>query len=266
MSGTQRSRRPSGRPPVGEPILDRAFRLLRAFADNGESLSLQTLAACSDLPKSTALRIANQLVRVGALERRENGEFVVGLQLLEIASLAPRGHGLRAVALPVMEDLHHVTRQHILLAVREGDEGVLVERLSAADATAVKYRVGGRIPLGETGIGVALLAYAPRGGASGVPGAFGGARPAPETPRDDENGGCVRGHGPEPVAGRPGHHLDRGGADPRSAGRGARCDLSRIARSPRHPGRQPGRDPDREPRDRPRDAGPRSGQADEAAC
>ncbi|SFP70537.1 MULTISPECIES: IclR family transcriptional regulator [Actinomadura] len=161
MSGTQRSRRPSGRPPVGEPILDRAFRLLRAFADNGESLSLQTLAACSDLPKSTALRIANQLVRVGALERRENGEFVVGLQLLEIASLAPRGHGLRAAALPVMEDLHHVTRQHILLAVREGDEGVLVERLSATDATAVKYRVGGRIPLGETGIGVALLAYAP---------------------------------------------------------------------------------------------------------
>ncbi|WP_113699233.1 IclR family transcriptional regulator [Nonomuraea lactucae] len=161
MSGTERPRRPSGRPPVGEPILDRAFRLLRAFVDNGESLSLQTLAARSGLPKSTALRIANQLVRLGALERREDGEFVVGLQLLEIASLAPRGHGLRAAALPVMEDLHHVTRQHILLAVREGDEGVLVERLSAADAMAVKYRVGGRIPLGETGIGLALLAYAP---------------------------------------------------------------------------------------------------------
>lgn len=50
-----------------------------------------------------------------------------------------------------MEDLHHVTRQHILLAVREGDGGVLVERLSAADATAVKYRVGGRIPSARPG-------------------------------------------------------------------------------------------------------------------
>ncbi|WP_367325887.1 IclR family transcriptional regulator [Streptomyces sp. HUAS ZL42] len=161
MSGTQYSGRPSGRPPVGEPILDRAFRLLRAFTSDGESLPLQTLAVRSGLPKSTALRIANQLLRLGALERRDDGEFVVGLHLLEIASLAPRGHGLRAAALPVMEDLHHVTRQHILLAVREGDQGVLVERLSASDATAVKYRVGGRIPLDETGIGVALLAYAP---------------------------------------------------------------------------------------------------------
>jgi len=160
MSGTG-SRRASGRPRIGEPILGRAFRLLRSFAGNGESLSLHALAARSGLPKSTALRIANQLLEVGALERGEDGEFVVGLGLLEIASLAPRGHGLRAAALPVMEDLHHVTRQHILLAVREGGEGVLVERLSATDATPVKYRVGGRIPLGETGIGVALLAGAP---------------------------------------------------------------------------------------------------------
>jgi len=161
MNGTQNSVHPSGRPPVGEPILDRAFRLLKAFPADGESLTLQALAVRSGLPKSTALRIARQLARLGALERRESGEFVVGLQLLEIASLAPRGHGLRAAALPVMEDLHHVTRQHILLAVREGDKGVLVERLSASDATAVLYRVGGRIPLDETGIGLALLAYAP---------------------------------------------------------------------------------------------------------
>jgi DNA-binding IclR family transcriptional regulator len=159
MSGTRPSGG-SGRPTVGEPILERAFRLLRTFGD-GEVLTLHQLSARAGLPKSTALRIANQLVAVGALERREDGGYVIGLHLLELASLAPRGHGLRAAALPVMEDLHHVTRQHILLAVRDGEEGVLVERLSAVDATAVKYRVGGRMPLGETGIGLALLAHAP---------------------------------------------------------------------------------------------------------
>ena len=65
----------------------------------------------------------------------------------------------RAAALPFMEDLHRVTGQHILLAVRDGHEAVLVERLSARDAAAVKYRVGGRLPLTETGIGIALLAH-----------------------------------------------------------------------------------------------------------
>ncbi|MFG1922200.1 IclR family transcriptional regulator [Cryptosporangium sp. NPDC048952] len=159
MSGT--SARRSGRPPQGEPIIDRAFRILGAFADAGQALPLATLAARAVLPKSTTSRIATQLVAVGALERTADGDFVVGLQLLEIASLAPRGHGLRAAALPFLEDLHHVTRQHILLGVRDGQTAVLVERLSARDATAVKYRVGGRLPLTETGIGIALLAHAP---------------------------------------------------------------------------------------------------------
>jgi DNA-binding IclR family transcriptional regulator len=161
MIGTRVPARRPGRPLHGEPILERAFRVLGAFAEAGEGLPLHTLAARAGLPKSTTYRIATQLMGVGALERLDNGDFVVGLQLLEIASLAPRGHGLRAAALPYMEDLHRVTRQHILLAVRDGQEAVLVERLSARDAAAVKYRVGGRLPLTETGIGVALLAHAP---------------------------------------------------------------------------------------------------------
>ncbi|MFC8412128.1 IclR family transcriptional regulator domain-containing protein [Streptomyces coelicoflavus] len=143
----------------GEPVLERAFRVLGAEA--GEGLALHTPAARAGLPKSTTSRIAAQLTDVGALERLDNGDFVVGLHLLEIAPLAPRGHGLRAAALRFMQDLHRVTGQHILLAVRDGDEAVLVERLSARDAGAVKYRVGGRLPLFEAGIGIALLAHAP---------------------------------------------------------------------------------------------------------
>ncbi|MCS7480453.1 IclR family transcriptional regulator [Umezawaea endophytica] len=160
MSGTAGEARRSGRPRQGEPLLERAFKILGAFTTSGGSLPLHVLASRAELPKSTTSRIAAQLVGVGALERLENGDFVVGLQMLEIASLAPRGHGLRAAALPFMEDLHRATRQHILLAVLDGHEAVLVERLSALGATAVKYRVGGRLPLDTTGIGIALLAHA----------------------------------------------------------------------------------------------------------
>ncbi|MFC8229416.1 IclR family transcriptional regulator [Streptomyces sp. NPDC057287] len=60
-----------------------------------------------------------------------------------------------------MEDLFHVTRQHVLLAVREQHEALLVERLSALDAGPVHYRVGGRLPLATTGVGLVLLAFAP---------------------------------------------------------------------------------------------------------
>lgn len=77
--------------------------------------------------------------------------------------MAPRGLGLREVALPYMGDVAAATQQHVLLAVREEDEAVLVERLSGHHAMPVLYRVGGRLPLHSTGVGLVLLAYAEHG-------------------------------------------------------------------------------------------------------
>ena len=149
------------RPPHGEPVLNRAFRILTAFGPDDRSLPLTSLSARAGLPAPSALRIARQLVELGALERDEEGRYMVGLRLLEIASLAPRGHGLRGTALPSLEDLHHATGQHVLLAVRDGHEAILVERLSAHRAGQVLYRIGGRMPMHATGVGLVLLAHAP---------------------------------------------------------------------------------------------------------
>ena len=152
--------RRGGRPASGEPVLDRAFRLLGAFTDAETNLTLTHLSERTGIPLSSTLRLAQHLARLGALERQEDGTFTIGLRMLEYAALAPRGHGLRAIALPYMEDLHRATRQHVQLAVRENDEGVIVERLSAPGAGKVLYHVGGRVPLHGTGLGLVLLAYA----------------------------------------------------------------------------------------------------------
>ncbi|MGI5527449.1 IclR family transcriptional regulator [Streptomyces syringium] len=149
------------RPARGEPLLDRAFRVLTCFGPDAPVLSLTALAARADLPKATTLRIARRLTEHGALERTDSGHYTIGLRLLEIASVAPRGHGLRALALPYLQDLWHATRQHVQLVVREGLECVLVERLSAHGAQRVMYRVGGRMPLHATAPGLVLLAFAP---------------------------------------------------------------------------------------------------------
>ena len=151
------------RPPQGEPVIDRALTLLSAFDASRRRLSLAELSRRSGIPVSSTLRLAGHLVRWGALERDEDGRYCVGLRLLEVASLAPRGHGLRQVAMPFMGDLAEVTRQHVQLAVREGTEATLVERLSAHQATPVQYRIGGRLPLHSTAVGLVLLAFAPSG-------------------------------------------------------------------------------------------------------
>lgn len=148
-----------GRKPVsGEPVLDRAFRLLHCF--QGEPLTLTELSGLSALPLTTTLRLARQLVRIGALERDQDGRYAIGVSMLEMASLAPRGHGLRAVAMPFMEDLHRATGEHVLLAVRVGLEAMIIERLSSHRAARILYRVGERVPLHSTGVGLVLLAHA----------------------------------------------------------------------------------------------------------
>jgi DNA-binding IclR family transcriptional regulator len=149
------------RPPHGEPVVDRALSLLAAFDADHRTLNLVELSRRSEIPASSALRLAIRLVEWGALERDEAGRFTIGLRLLEVATLAPRGHGLRQVALPFMNDLAEVTRQHVQLAVRDGMQAMLVERLSAHQATPVDYRIGGRLPLHSTGVGLVLLAFAP---------------------------------------------------------------------------------------------------------
>lgn len=151
--------RRGGRPAAGEPLLDRAFRLLDSFTVDEPRLTLTKLSERTGIPLSSTLRLAQHLGRLGALERQADGTFTIGLRMLEYASLAPRGHGLRAIALPYMEDLHRATRQHVQLAVRENDEGVIIERLSAPGAGKVLYSVGGRVPLHGTGFGLVLLAH-----------------------------------------------------------------------------------------------------------
>lgn len=147
------------RPPEGDPVVDRAFGLLRCFDVESPALTLTELSRRSGLPLSTARRLLRQLVGAGALEQRPSGAYVIGVGLWKIGALAPRAHGLQAEALPFMEDLHEVTRHHVLLGVRERHEVVLVERLSSRSAVDVMYHVAGRLPVTDTGIGLVLLAH-----------------------------------------------------------------------------------------------------------
>ena len=148
------------RPRQGEPVVDRALALLDAFDATHPYLTLSELSRRSGIPASSALRLAGRLLEWGALERGADARFCIGLRLWEVAALTPRGQGLRQVALPFMGDLDEVTRQHVLLAVREGDEALMVERLSSHGAVAALYRPGGRMPLHSTGVGLVLLAFA----------------------------------------------------------------------------------------------------------
>ena len=142
---------------AGASVTSRALRILEAFRADRPELSLSQLARSTGLPLSTSHRLADELVRWGALERDRRGRYRIGLRLWEIGALAPR-LGLREVALPFLEDLYEATHENVQLAVLDGVEALYVERISGRDSVGVITRVGGRLPLHATGVGQVLLA------------------------------------------------------------------------------------------------------------
>ncbi|WP_219418326.1 IclR family transcriptional regulator [Pseudonocardia nigra] len=145
---------------MGQTVTARVLRVLGAFSGERPDLTLTEISRRASLPLTTAHRIVGELADWGALERADDGRYRVGLRLWEVGALAPRGLGLRESAMPFLEDLYEVTRQNVQLAVLDGAEVVYLERISGRGAVNVITRVGGRLPLHATGVGLALLAHA----------------------------------------------------------------------------------------------------------
>lgn len=145
---------------TGEPVLQRATRILESFDADHQHLRLGALARRAGLPTSTASRLALQMVELGLLDRTQDGDFSVGLRLWEIAALADSPITLRAAVSPLLDDLAAISRQHIQLVVRDGEEAVVLDRRDGHDILPVHYHIGGQIPLVPTAAGQILLAAA----------------------------------------------------------------------------------------------------------
>jgi DNA-binding IclR family transcriptional regulator len=142
-------------------VVDRVLDVFGAFSRDRSALSLSELSRRTRLPLSTTHRIVGELARRGALERQEDGRYRIGLWLWEVASLSPRGTGLRENAMPFLEDLYEATHENVQLAVLDAPDVVYVERISGRGAVNVVSRVGGRLAAHATGVGLVLLANAP---------------------------------------------------------------------------------------------------------
>lgn len=111
------------------------------------------------MPKATVRRLALELVWAGALDMASDGVLTVGTRLWQLGTLAPLTEPLRTVAQPFIEDLYTALHQHVQLAVLEGREAVIVERLSRPGAIGLVSQVGGRLPLHASAAGKVLLAH-----------------------------------------------------------------------------------------------------------
>jgi IclR family acetate operon transcriptional repressor len=141
-------------------VVRRAFAVLGAFAGRPCRLTLSELVAHTGMPKTTVHRVAIELLQLGALERRKGG-YSLGPRLFELGQLVPRQRRLREVALPYMQDVYDATRETVQLAVLDGHEVLYVEVIHGHRRVSSPASRSGRMPFHCTGLGKAIVAFAP---------------------------------------------------------------------------------------------------------
>lgn len=145
----------------GRSVASRILAILDAFDFENPRLSLSEIARRAGLSLPTTHRLVGELTRWRGLEREDDGRYRVGLRLLELGLLSGLHTRLRDVAMPFMQELYEATRENVHLAVRDGDAALYVEKLTGHRSVPIVSRTGGRLPLHTTGVGKALLAWAP---------------------------------------------------------------------------------------------------------
>jgi DNA-binding IclR family transcriptional regulator len=139
-------------------VIGKIDTILSAFTSSDVELSLAELVRRTDLPKTTIHRLCQACVAGGMMERSRSG-YRLGLRLFELGQRVPRQRIIRDAARPVMQDLMFRSHAVVHLAVLDGPEALVIERLSTQATSPRTAHIAGRMPLHCSAVGKALLAH-----------------------------------------------------------------------------------------------------------
>ncbi|MGW0173427.1 IclR family transcriptional regulator [Rhodococcus sp. NPDC003322] len=128
-----------------------------------QPVGLSELSKRLDVPKSTVQRCLKTLADAGWLRPATNdaGRWVITGRAFSVGSAMSAGDDLRDVALPELSRLQVATGETVHLAVPDGSELVLIERLDSAHQLRAFLPLGTRLPLHAASTGKAYLASLP---------------------------------------------------------------------------------------------------------
>jgi DNA-binding IclR family transcriptional regulator len=121
---------------------------------------LGDLVVATGLPRPTALRLLDVLLEQRVVQTVD-GSYALGPRLAVWGQRYLEGLDVRAHAEDLMRGLAEATRETCYLGVRDDRSVLYIAKADSPQAVQPAARVGTRNPLHSTGIGKALLAFAP---------------------------------------------------------------------------------------------------------
>jgi DNA-binding IclR family transcriptional regulator len=138
----------------------KALRVLEVVAAEPRPLSLAEVARRSSLDKSAAHRMLATLLSAGYVHRDpDSRRYALSYRVVSLSRNLLADNEVVRLARATLEDISARTGEGVHLAVLDGRETVLVQRVKGSQLVAVDFQVGDRSQLHCTSIGKALLAW-----------------------------------------------------------------------------------------------------------
>jgi urocanate hydratase len=137
--------------------VERALRLLVVAAESAEGIGLVDASRAVDLAPSTVTRMLRTLEASGFVQRRDDGNYAAGAELIRLGALQGSESPMHRLAQPYLDELAGTTGESCYLAVPLDREWATYVRMSPG-THAVRHVswLGRRIPRSGSAVGAAL--------------------------------------------------------------------------------------------------------------
>jgi IclR family negative regulator of allantoin and glyoxylate utilization operon len=161
MTEVRRRGRPGQAEPTaqkGAQALERGIAILQYLEKSGGSSSVSDIALNLDLPLSTTFRLLKVLQGADFVSQDSQlGWWHIGLGVFNVGAAYIHNRDVLSVAGPFMRRLMLMSGETVNVAIRNGNEAVLIGQQECKSMVRMCAPLGSRLPLHASGAGKALL-------------------------------------------------------------------------------------------------------------
>jgi IclR family transcriptional regulator, acetate operon repressor len=139
----------------------KAIKIMQLFNESETRLSVTEISQKVDIPKSTAHNILKTLLSEGFIEKVDGDIYALSTAPLVLTQNIRVNVEIRDPAAPLLRQLADLTRESVLLTVRDRDSVLYIYAIESPQRLLARTAVGDRGPFHCTSVGKAILAFLP---------------------------------------------------------------------------------------------------------
>jgi len=137
----------------------KAINILEVFLKSDGALSLNEISRSTGFNSTTTYRLVSTLLKRGYLSPHQNkGMYILGLKMLDYNFAIRRNLKFIDFAYLSLSKLSKAQKESVYLAVKDGDESVVIEEVGIDEELRINSPVGKRLKLHCTAGGKILMA------------------------------------------------------------------------------------------------------------